>query len=338
MPTLPTAVVVHPLVLLSVVDHYNRVAKDSRRRVVGVLLGSTYQGKVDITNSYAVPFEEHGDTWYLDHAYLTSMFLMFKKVSAKEKIVGFYSTGPKIKQTDLAIDALFREYHPHPALVIIDVRPDVEGIPVQAYVSVDSVSEDGAEATRTFQHLASEVGAYEAEEVGVEHLLRDVNDPSVSSLGFEARHKLQALRGLHERLKYMAAYLEDVLAGNLPPNNQILYNMQTIMNLLPNINVEALVKSMVSKTNDMHLVIYMSSLIRSVIALHNLVNNKLKYRDGEGSEESKDSDTKKGDKGDGEGAGKEGSGKGKGEGDDSAAGEGGASGDDGDSSGNGKPK
>lgn len=43
MPTLPTAVVVHPLVLLSVVDHYNRVAKDSRRRVVGVLLGSTYQ-------------------------------------------------------------------------------------------------------------------------------------------------------------------------------------------------------------------------------------------------------------------------------------------------------
>ena len=55
--------------------------------------------------------------------------------------MGFYSTGPKIKPTDLAIDTLFREYHPHPALVIIDVRPDVEGIPVQAYVSVDTVSE-----------------------------------------------------------------------------------------------------------------------------------------------------------------------------------------------------
>jgi len=46
-------VVVHPLVLLSVVDHYTRVAKDSEKRVVGVLLGETHKGKVDVTNSYA---------------------------------------------------------------------------------------------------------------------------------------------------------------------------------------------------------------------------------------------------------------------------------------------
>ena len=35
-----TEVIIHPLVLLSVTDHYNRVAKDTRKRVVGVLLGS----------------------------------------------------------------------------------------------------------------------------------------------------------------------------------------------------------------------------------------------------------------------------------------------------------
>ena len=38
---LPNLVVVHPLVLLSVVDHYNRVVVGSRnKRVVGVLLGN----------------------------------------------------------------------------------------------------------------------------------------------------------------------------------------------------------------------------------------------------------------------------------------------------------
>ncbi len=46
-------VVVHPLVLLSVVDHYNRVAKDTRKRVVGLLLGETYKGRLDVTNSFA---------------------------------------------------------------------------------------------------------------------------------------------------------------------------------------------------------------------------------------------------------------------------------------------
>lgn len=48
-------VIVHPLVLLSIVDNYNRVAKDTRRRVVGVLLGSSFRGTVDVTNSYAGP-------------------------------------------------------------------------------------------------------------------------------------------------------------------------------------------------------------------------------------------------------------------------------------------
>jgi hypothetical protein len=46
-------VIVHPLVLLSVVDHYNRVAKDTRKRVVGVLLGEIYKGQLDVTNSFA---------------------------------------------------------------------------------------------------------------------------------------------------------------------------------------------------------------------------------------------------------------------------------------------
>lgn len=46
-------VIVHPLVLLSIVDNYNRVARDSRKRVIGVLLGSSFRGTVDVTNSYA---------------------------------------------------------------------------------------------------------------------------------------------------------------------------------------------------------------------------------------------------------------------------------------------
>lgn len=46
-------VIVHPLVLLSTVDHYNRVAKDTRKRVVGVLLGTAYKGRIDVTNSFA---------------------------------------------------------------------------------------------------------------------------------------------------------------------------------------------------------------------------------------------------------------------------------------------
>ncbi len=57
---LPHTVIVHPLVLLSTVDHYNRVAKDTRKRVVGVLLGESTKGRVDVTNSFAGMMKGYG--------------------------------------------------------------------------------------------------------------------------------------------------------------------------------------------------------------------------------------------------------------------------------------
>lgn len=47
-------VVVHPLVLLSVVDHFNRMGKVGNvKRVVGMLLGSNRAGVLDVSNSFA---------------------------------------------------------------------------------------------------------------------------------------------------------------------------------------------------------------------------------------------------------------------------------------------
>lgn len=79
-------VVIHPLVLLSAADHYNRVAKDTKKRVVGVLLGSRSRDMVDVTNSFAVPFEEdlkNPSVWFLDHNFLETMYWMFKKVNSE---------------------------------------------------------------------------------------------------------------------------------------------------------------------------------------------------------------------------------------------------------------
>jgi len=272
-------------VLLSVVDHYNRVAKDTRKRVVGVLLGTRTRNKVDVTNSFAVPFEEdlsNPSVWFLDHNFLDTMFWMFKKVNANENIVGFYSTGPKIKENDLKISDMFRQQFCtsfEPIFVIIDVRPGVEGLPTTAYEAVEEVEADGKEIQRVFKHIRSTIEAEEAEEVGVEHLLRDINDPSTSALALQIKQKLNGLSGLVTKLDEIRTYLTKVINGQLPVNNQIIYNLQNIFNLLPNLNVDEFVKSMLIKTNDLHLISYIASLVRSVVALHSLLTNKIKYGD-----------------------------------------------------------
>ncbi len=63
--------------------------------------------------------------------------------AARERILGFYSTGPRIRPADFALEQEFRSWCPHPVLVIVDVRPECEEIPTQAYVAVETVKEVG---------------------------------------------------------------------------------------------------------------------------------------------------------------------------------------------------
>jgi len=250
---------------------------------VGMLLGSVSKGVVDITNCYAVPFEEDErdlKIWYLDHSFHEQMFAMFKKVNASEKLVGWYSTGPKIRPGDLQIDNLVRRYTLNPVMVIVDVKPKALGIPTEAYIAVEEIRE-GQQQQWTFKHVPSEIGAMESEEVGVEHLLRDVKDMTISTLANRVTQKLGALKGLAARLSEVDGYLQNVLSGRLPVNHQIIYRLQDIFNLLPSLNVEDLIKAFAVKTNDMMLAIYLASIIRAIVALHNLVDNRLTNKEKE---------------------------------------------------------
>ena len=74
-------------------------------------------------------------------------------------------------------------------------------------------------------------------------------------------------------------------------NHQITYLLQDIFNLLPDVTNPQFVKSINVNTNDQMLVVYTASLIRSIIALHNLINNKINNKEAEKREGKKD-DTK----------------------------------------------
>ncbi|CAG8539630.1 12209_t:CDS:2 [Ambispora leptoticha] len=287
-----TTVIVHPLVLLSVVDHYNRVAKSTKKRVVGVLLGQNNGKHVNVANSFAVPFEEDEkdlSVWFLDHNYVEAMNDMFKKVNG---------IGPKLRASDLEINELFKRYTPNPVLVIVDVKPKDIGIPTDAYFAIEEIKDDGTATTKTFMHVPSQIEAEEAEEIGVEHLLRDIKDNAVGTLSTRINDQLNSLKGLQSRLEEIREYLQKVVDQTLPVNHQIIYNLQDILNLLPNLYGGETVRSFSIKTNDQLLVIYLSSLIRAVIALHNLINNKIENLKGEqqiteGGGEKKDENASK---------------------------------------------
>lgn len=168
-------------------------------------------------------------------------------------------------------------------------------------------------------HVPSTIEAEEAEAIGVEHLLRDIKDLSTGTLSTRVSQRLDSMRGLQTRLAEIRDYLDQVVTGRLPINHQVVYNLQDIFNLLPNIDLSSSSASPIAgpsskgedvemngtavngksaegkaqtgadvvagarsrsrpltiATNDQLLVMYLSSLIRAVIALHGLINNKL---------------------------------------------------------------
>lgn len=246
--------------------------------------------------SYQVPFDEdhkEKNVWFLDHDYLENMYSMFKKVNAREHIVGWYHTGPKLNQNDIEVNDLIRKYCPNSVLVIVDAKPKDLGLPTEAYFAVEEVHDDGTPTSKTFEHISSEIGAEEAEEVGVEHLLRDIKDTALGTLSQRVNNQLLGLKGIYTQINAIKEYLDLIMADKLPRNNSIIYLLQDIFNLLPDTMTETFVKSVYVKTNDQMLVVYLASLVRSVIALHNLINNKITNRDAEKKEGSKDKDSSK---------------------------------------------
>lgn len=66
---------------------------------------------------------------------------MFKKINAREKLIGWYHSGPKLRASDLEINELFKKYTPNPLLVIVDVQPKEVGVPTDAYFAVDEIKD-----------------------------------------------------------------------------------------------------------------------------------------------------------------------------------------------------
>ena len=180
---------------------------------------------------------------------------------------------------------------------------------------LSTLNQDGTTTSKTFVHTPSIIEAEEAEEIGVEHLLRDIRDVAVGTLSTRITSQLQSLQGLHLRLRDIGQYLQKVLDGDLPVNHTIMGNLQDVFNLLPNLSTpkgtsqmngtdksqtenSELARAMSVKTNDQLMTIYLSSLIRAITAFHDLIENKIQNRQQQEEkeakrEEGKDMDGKK---------------------------------------------
>ncbi|VDM51413.1 unnamed protein product [Toxocara canis] len=119
-------------------------------------------------------------------------------------------------------------------------------------------------------------------------------DQTAGTLSQRITDQLMGLRGLHGQLLEIQSYLKEVADGKLPINHAVIYYIQyphivysvriiydevdifeEVLNLLPDVTSPQFVEAHNVQTNDELMCVYMGSLVRTVIALHNLIDNKV---------------------------------------------------------------
>lgn len=86
-------VMVHPLVLLSVLDHHTR-RQEGAGRVIGTLLGRRDGDKVEVTNCFPVPHAERGDEEVaIGKDFNRQMLALHLRCNPTETVVGWYATA-----------------------------------------------------------------------------------------------------------------------------------------------------------------------------------------------------------------------------------------------------
>ncbi|KAF5393171.1 hypothetical protein D9757_001296 [Collybiopsis confluens] len=125
-PKTPTNITIHPVALFSILDHYLR-RKDDQDRVIGTLLGTRTTGTdpdtssetvtIEVCSSFAVLHSETSEQVAVDMDYHRTMYELHHKVSPKEIIVGWYSTGSNLNTYSALIQNFYsQETAPHQAI------------------------------------------------------------------------------------------------------------------------------------------------------------------------------------------------------------------------------
>lgn len=236
-----------PMVLLSAVDHYKR---QCYKRAIGILLGEETEHKYVVTNSFGIPFEENSEGYFLDTSYLQLMFELFHKVNSKEKILGWYHTGPKMYQNDREITKTLSIYCENPILGIINVHLQTEDIPLQAYL---------LNADKELVNLSVQIGADDNEEVGVEHLLRDIKEGTGTTL----KDKFNIVVNSLEQFDGCLTNIIDFLEKDGPKSSEILKMLQEISGEIPRLDEDV----------DM-MEVYNCELVNCLVSMNELLTNK----------------------------------------------------------------
>jgi translation initiation factor 3 subunit F len=251
MSSFPIDVKVHPTVLFSIIDSYER-RNEKMTRVVGTLLGTNIQGNIEATDCFVVPHRD-GDEVAIDVEFARTSYQSYKKVNSAVQIVGWFSTGFDIPPTSCLIHEYYARETKSPIHLTIDTTLKNNKPEVRTYCSQDIGIPDNKQGT-FFVPIPVEISSYEVERLTIDLLQEGKNNVKrVVKPGMDLVNVKMALDNIFVLLTAVIDYVDKALAGKVPLDSNNGRILMQIIDSVPIIDVDLFDTLM---TNNMNVSFY----------------------------------------------------------------------------------
>jgi translation initiation factor 3 subunit F len=280
-------VIVHPLVLLSVLDHHNR-RQDEHGRVIGTLLGRRDGSTVEVTNAFAVPHAERGDEVAIGKDFNKAMLALSLRCNRKETVVGWYaSTARGDGAPELISDtsSLIHEFYAgeteenDPIHLVVDTRLLENNISIRAYKSFPIVVQ-GEPMGNMFHEVRLILRSTEPEAICLHEMIQRDQIKNDNLNGKETQQtdidSLQhSMEKLYTSLGTALEYVTTVVEGGTLPDAEIGRQITDTLATLPHIRPDVLDRLFHDSSQDLLMVAYLSKLTRTQLTVAAKLNASL---------------------------------------------------------------
>eukprot|EP01133_Synstelium_polycarpum_P010901 gene10901-12706_t len=278
-----STVKVHPVVIFNILDHYIR-RNEGQDRVIGTLLGFNNEGVIEIRNCFPVVHSE-GDQIAVEMEFHRKMLDLHLKSSPREPIVGWYATGSDINENSVIINNFYREeMNGTPIHLTVDTGLTNDTMGIHAYHAHSLSDQSDASLGSYFTPLPMEILTFEAENAGLDSLIptvakdQQLEDPlSSTSLLSELESLQGSLFKLEKMLDSVYDYISAVERGDIQGDARIGRFLAKTIQSLPKSNTQVMDKVINNSVKDLLMIVYISSLTRSQLAVAEKVRQSLNF-------------------------------------------------------------
>jgi translation initiation factor 3 subunit F len=287
--------VVHPLVLLSVLDHHTR-RQEGAGRVIGTLLGRRDGEKVEVTNCFPIPHAERDEEVAIGKDFNRQMLALHLRCNPNETVVGWYATAfhgkdqaedePSSFSSITDISALIHDFYANecdesviesPIHLFVDTSLVSDSIALKAYKS-SAITLRGEALANMFHEVRLVLKSTESERLAVNEMIaaQESDESKESSSSASENNTLQcSMEKLLEMLDTASEYVDNVVDGKIPADDDVGRQIADTLSSVPRIRSEVFDKMFNDSLQDLLMVTYLSNVTKTQLTIAEKLNASL---------------------------------------------------------------